>query len=144
MGRRTIGRLAREAGVSVETVRYYQRRGLLPCPDPAEGRWRVYGEESVFAIWFIKRMQDLGFTLREIGELLSWLHDAGTFCHNAGDAAEAKIDQLEGKIRELTRIRDVLASTFQACRAQDKEAVCLAWESLLAAFRVDDPRRIHT
>ncbi len=71
MSGRTIGQLAREACVNVETIRYYQRRGLIPQPQAVDGRWRHYGDEAFFLLRFIKLMQRLGFSLREIQALLA-------------------------------------------------------------------------
>lgn len=135
MRRRTIGVLATEANVGVETVRYYQRRGLLPRPEPKEGRFRVYDADAVFTIRFIKTMQELGFTLTEIRKLLGVLSDGPRFCHQAGEAAEVKIGQLEEKIRQLILIRDALRAWLTSCETQDGKGSCPGWERLMDAFR---------
>ena len=87
MSGRTIGGLAREAGVNVETIRYYQRRGLLAQPERLHGQWRYYGREALLTVRFIKVMQDFGFTLREIKGLLSHFPDLEAFCQSASRAA---------------------------------------------------------
>ena len=94
----TIGQLAKAAGVGVETVRYYQRRELLPVPEVASG-FRTYPVSLVERIRFIKRAQELGFSLDEIGDLLR-LED-GTHCDEASRLAEHKLQDVREKIADL-------------------------------------------
>ena len=108
MSGRTIGGLASEAGVSVETIRYYQRKGLLPEPEPLRGQWRHYGQQALMLVRFIKLMQGFGFTLRDIKELLSHFPDVEGFCQSATGATASKISQLEKEIGRLKRVRDAL------------------------------------
>lgn len=116
----TIGRLARAAGVGIETVRYYLQRQLLPEP-PARGAFRYYPVATVDRIRFIKRAQELGFTLDEIAELLQ-LQD-GTDRDQLRQIASAKIGQIENKLRDLQRVRDTLVQVVSACEhATEKEA----------------------
>jgi len=109
----TIGRLARAAGVHVETIRYYQRRGLLPEPARPPGGVRRYPAALVDRIRFIKRAQQLGFSLKEIGELLE-LGDGR--CADVRARAEARLTQVEAQIRDLERLRATLAALVRACR----------------------------
>jgi len=115
----TIGRLAEQAGVNVETIRYYQRIGLISEPlKPVQG-YRVYPAGAVSRIRFVKRAQDLGFTLREITDLLS-LNDGD--CSEARTMAEQKRGVIETRVRDLLRIQEALDTMIVACRKS--EAAC--------------------
>lgn len=109
---RTIGELARAGGVGVETVRYYQRRGLLPTPKRPSGI-RRYGDEVVRRLKFIRSAQGAGFTLEEIGELLAL--DAGHDHKRARTLAGERIRALDAKIAELEMARDALKRLARAC-----------------------------
>ncbi|MET3665640.1 MerR family DNA-binding protein [Caulobacter sp. 1776] len=118
----TIAGLAREGGVGVETVRYYQRRGLLRTPDRAEGSAlsggvRRYDAEDVRRLRFIRSAQAAGFTLEQIGELLNL--DAGQDHARARDLAHERIAALDAKIAELQAARTALARLARACVASD-------------------------
>jgi MerR family mercuric resistance operon transcriptional regulator len=123
----TIGGLARAAGVGVETVRYYQRRGLLPEPARARGEMRRYGEEELRRLRFIRSAQAAGFTLAEIGELLalSALDDRA----RARELAQARVAALDDKIAELQAARAALAGLADEC-ASRRGGPC----PILAAF----------
>lgn len=112
MSTRTIGGLAREGGVGVETVRYYQRRGLLATPARGDGV-RRYGEEDARRLRFIRAAQTAGFSLEEIGELIAL--DATTDRARARELAEARIAALDAKIAELTAARAALDRLSQDC-----------------------------
>jgi len=115
----TIGRLAELAGVNVETIRYYQRIGLVSEPHkPAQG-YRVYPPGAVSRIRFVKRAQDLGFTLKEITDLLS-LNDGD--CSEARAMAEQKRGVIETRVQDLLRIQGALDSMIAACH--QSEAAC--------------------
>jgi len=108
----TIGALAASAGVGVETVRYYQRRGLLETPRTANG-YRRYGEAHIERLGFIKRAQAIGFTLDEVAELLS-LNDSRD--HKIARAlASEKIRDIEARIAELDRMADALRRLVRVC-----------------------------
>lgn len=109
----TIGGFARAAGVGVETVRYYQRRGLLAEPARPPGEVRRYGEEDVKRLRFIRSAQAAGFTLNEITELLDL--DASDDRARARELAEARIAALDSKIADLREARDALAGLAAAC-----------------------------
>jgi len=110
----TIGRLARAAGVNIETIRYYQRRGLLATPRKPPGGVRYYAPETLVRLRFIKRAQELGFTLREIADLLK-LGDGS--CKEAQALAERRLGDIVARIRDLQSMRHTLAKLIQACRA---------------------------
>src|SRR2546425_6976159 len=101
----TIGQVARRAGVGVETVRFYEREGLLEEPPRRESGYRQYGEDIVARLQFIRRAKELGFTLNEIKELLSLRLDPSTTCAEVKDRAQAKIADIEQKIRTLQRMK---------------------------------------
>ena len=116
MARDTIGALARAAGVGVETVRYYQRRGLLPEPARPPGEVRRYGAEDVKRLRFIRSAQAAGFTLSEIGELIAL--DASDDRKRARELAEARVAAIDEKIAELQEARDALAGLADACASK--------------------------
>lgn len=109
----TIGALARAAGVGVETVRFYQRRGLLPEPERPAGGIRRYGEAELARLRFIRRAQRLGFSLREVAELLQL--DDGTHCDQARALAARKLADVQTRLEDLSRIAQVLAALVEAC-----------------------------
>jgi MerR family mercuric resistance operon transcriptional regulator len=123
----TIGRVARSAGVNVETVRYYQRVGLVSEPPKPSQGYRVYPQQAVDRITFIKRAQRLGFSLEEIGELLD-LRDG--HCADVRVRAEAKRAQIIGQIRDLEALRATLDTLIGACRAGREDAHCPIVETL--------------
>ena len=115
----TIGGLARAAGVHVETVRYYQRRGLLPEPPRPPGEIRRYGDEHVKRLRFIRSAQAAGFTLNEIGELLDL--DASDDRARARELALARVSALDDKIAELREARAALMGLAADCAGTRKE-----------------------
>ena len=112
----TICGLAQAAGVGVETVRYYQRRGLLPEPARPPGEVRRYGEQDVRRLRFIRSAQAAGFTLNEIGELLAL--DAADDRARARALAQARVAALDARIAELREARDALAGLATACASK--------------------------
>jgi MerR family mercuric resistance operon transcriptional regulator len=112
-GELTIGQLAQTAGVNVETIRYYQRRGLLDEPDKPLGGHRRYSADAVKRVRFIKRAQQLGFTLEEVKSLL--LLEEGQNCRETCLLAEQKLEQIEGRISDLSRMRDILKELITQC-----------------------------
>ncbi|MCC7845776.1 Hg(II)-responsive transcriptional regulator, partial [Klebsiella pneumoniae] len=109
----TIGVFAKAAGVNVETIRFYQRKGLLPEPDKPYGSIRRYGEADVTRVRFVKSAQRLGFSLDEIAELLR-LED-GTHCEEASGLAEHKLKDVREKMADLARMEAVLSELVCAC-----------------------------
>lgn len=123
----TIGQLARETGVSVETVRYYQRVGLIVEPAKPRHGYRVYPADSLIRIRFIKRAQQLGFTLQEITELLEL---GNSCCADVRARAEEKRSQIEAQIRDLTSLHTTLGELIGACKAGSTAVNCPIVESL--------------
>lgn len=110
----TIGALARMAAVNVETIRFYQRKGLLPQPDRPYGSIRRYEEVDVARVRFIKSAQRLGFSLDEVAGLLK-LED-GTHCDEAREAAVQKLRDVRAKLADLQRMEIVLQQLVEQCR----------------------------
>lgn len=113
MSAMTIGRLAKQAGVNIDTIRYYERNGLIPNPPRRLSGYREYGSADVARLRFILRAKDLGFTLAEIGELLSL--SAGRDVKGVKARAEKRLEQVEHKIKELQRVRRGLKTLIEAC-----------------------------
>ena len=109
----TIGALADRAGVSVETIRFYQRKGLLPEPDRPRGSIRRYGDAELGRVRFIKAAQRLGFSLDEVAELLK-LED-GAHCTEARERAERKLKDVRAKLADLRRIESALQTLVERC-----------------------------
>ena len=123
----TIGKLAKQANVTIETIRYYQRKGLLDEPiKPATG-YRLYPSEAIFKIQFIKRAQLCGFSLKEILELISL--DSG-HCSDVKKIAEKKRQQIDDQIKDLTALRDVLDSLVQGCENNTSVQHCSLIDTL--------------
>lgn len=118
----TIGRMAKRAGVNVETIRYYQRRGLLSEPDKPLGGYRRYAPEIVNRVRFIKRAQVLGFTLEEIRVLLR-LEEACA-CAETRALAAHKVDLIDRKLADLAAMREALAGLISQCDAGESAKGC--------------------
>ncbi|MHB1298058.1 MAG: MerR family transcriptional regulator, partial [Gemmatimonadaceae bacterium] len=112
----TIGELARRARVNVQTVRYYERRGLLAEPPRRDSGYRDYDEGTLDRLRFIRRAQELGFTLTEIGELLAIRLDPETTAADVKGRATRKIEEIDAKLRDLERIRHALSHLAGQCR----------------------------
>jgi Hg(II)-responsive transcriptional regulator len=126
----TIGQLARRAGVNVETLRYYERRALLPSPPRTPSGYRQYAPDAVRRIGFIKRAQQLGFTLHEIGELLALRIDPDANCDAVERQAEHAITRIDDKIAELQRMRSALGSLVTACHTRRPTDDCPILDAL--------------
>lgn len=118
----TIGALARAAGVNVETIRFYQRKGLIPEPDRPRGSIRRYGADELGRIRFIKSAQKLGFSLDEVADLLK-LED-GTQCRQAREQGRKKLDDVRARIADLKRIEAALAELVTRCSATRGRVRC--------------------
>ena len=123
----TIGKLAKQAEVTVETIRYYQRIGLLNEPTKSQGSYRHYPPDAIGRIRFIKRAQQAGFTLKEIAELLSF---DGTHCAEVRKIAELKCQQIDAQIKDLTTLRSVLDSLVNRCQTNTSTEHCSLIDAL--------------
>ena len=122
---KTIGKLAEQAEVGVETIRFYERKGLIKQPKKAAtGGFRTYPDEDALKIKFIKRAQELGFTLAEVKELLSMNANPKATCKSVGVKATAKLEEVESKIADLTRMRDSLKILKAACSKNEEALAC--------------------
>lgn len=111
-----IGQLAAQADVNVQTLRYYERRGLLEMPDRSASGYREYATETVRRIRFIRRAQHLGFTLEEIRDLLAFWSDSSKSCTAVERRASATLARIENKIADLRRMSEALSQYVVACR----------------------------
>jgi MerR family mercuric resistance operon transcriptional regulator len=127
----TISALARAAGVNVETIRFYQRRGLLPEPDRPPGGIRRYGRMAVARVQFIKAAQRIGFTLDEIAQLLQL--DDGTHCAEARAIAEHKLAEVRARLADLQRIEAALAELVGRCAGRRGKVSCPLIDALQPA-----------
>jgi MerR family transcriptional regulator, copper efflux regulator len=136
MGERTlsIGALARECGVGVQTIRYYERIGLLSQRGRTKGTYRRYGADELARLKFIRRSAQLGFTLAETSELLALRAREGAPCSSVRTKAERKLAAIERKLAELTSLRDAVATLVHACAGDTAIEHC----SILAALESSD------
>lgn len=126
----TIGQVARGAGVGIETVRFYEREGLLEAPARKESGYRQYEEDVVVRLRFIRRAKELGFALKEIKELLALRVDPATTCAEVRSRAEAKIADVEEKIATLQRIKRALKRLATECRGKGPISDCPILDAL--------------
>jgi len=115
----TIGKVAERAGVKIDTLRYYERQGLIAAPERTGSNYRAYEGDTVLRVRFVKRAQELGFTLAEIKELLELRVSEDASCADVRDQALAKVADLEEKIRSLRAMRRVLSKLADECAGQD-------------------------
>ena len=130
MERLTISRLARRGGVNLETVRYYERQGLLPKPPRTAAGYRLFPEDAARRLRFIKRAQELGFSLREIRDLLSLRVRPGTSRADIRARAQAKMLDVDRKIQSLQAIKKALRMLTDRCDGCGPIAACPILESL--------------
>jgi MerR family mercuric resistance operon transcriptional regulator/MerR family gold-responsive transcriptional activator of gol and ges genes len=126
----TIGQLAKSVGVNVQTVRYYERRQLLPPTSRMPSGYRLYGDEALRRLRFIRNAQALGFTLREIDELLSLRIRSTARCGDVQRKAEAKLKQVEVKVRDLRALAKALRGLILDCQAGQPTDRCPILQSL--------------
>jgi len=124
-----IGELSKASGVSVDTIRYYERRGLIPAAVRAASGYRQYTSGDVARLRFIVQAKSLGFTLEEIGQLMA-LRAGSRSCAEVRAVAETKAAEIDGRIRQLARMRDVLISLAEQCEATGDRDSCPILKSL--------------
>ena len=128
-------KVAKLAGVNVETLRFYERKGILAEPPRRASGYREYPPETVERVRFIKRAQELGFSLREVQELLDLRETARAKAGRVRRVAEAKLEEIEHKIRDLEAMRQSLTELLCACDSQKPVASCPIIESLSGCER---------
>ena len=143
----TIGQVAKQAGVNIETIRFYEREGLIPEPPRKPSGYRQYSPDFVKRILFIKRAQALGFALKEIADLLALRVEPDTACDDVRKRAETKLAAIEEKIQTLERLRVILGQLISACNQRQPTNDC----PILAALEAADtqplsyhPKPIHS
>ena len=129
-GHITTSELAKRGGVNLETIRYYERTGLLPKPPRSGAGYRQFSPESVRRVRFIKRAQDLGFSLKEIKELLALRIAPGSTRADVRKRAVAKIADIEGKVQHLRAMKKTLVRLSETCCGSGPASECPILESL--------------
>ncbi|MBI2337161.1 MAG: heavy metal-responsive transcriptional regulator [Deltaproteobacteria bacterium] len=135
VGHFTIGKVASMTGVGVETLRFYEREGLIPEPPRRNSGYREYPPATVDRVRFIKQAKDLGFTLAEIKELLSLSVGPTTTCADVKRKAQEKIKEVDAKIADLKRIRQALNQLTNQCRGKGPVSECPILENLQSKGR---------
>lgn len=130
MNRLSIGELARQANVNIETIRYYERRGLLPEPPRNNSGHRQYSQEALKRTDFIKRCQNLGFSLKEITDILELRVTPTSTCADMKSRVGEKLTDVDKKINELVRIRDALSRLLKKCTGKGPIGSCPILEEL--------------
>lgn len=135
----TIGRLARSAGVGVETIRFYERAGLLTEPPRSASGYREYPAEVVRRVRFIRQAKELGFTLREIQELLDLRVAPDSSCAEVRERAKVKVAGIETRIAALQGMKAALERLARKCRGRGPMSECPILEELEEAELVHAP-----
>ncbi|GAC1445925.1 MAG: Cu(I)-responsive transcriptional regulator [Pyrinomonadaceae bacterium] len=130
MERLTIGEVAKQGAVNLETIRYYERFGLLSKPPRSPSGYRVFPTDAVRRVRFIKRAQELGFSLKEIKELLALRSTSSATSADVRHRAEAKISDIEGKIKMLRAMKKALTHLTATCCGDSSISACPILESL--------------
>ena len=128
-----IGQLARQAGVPIDTVRYYERQRLIPEPARSASGYRQYAQDDVTRLNFIRRAKTLGFTLEEIGELMAITTNYSNDMKEMREKASRKLEVVEERLTELTRMRDALSGLVDACPGHGPLETC----PIMAALTTD-------
>lgn len=136
MERLTIGAMAKQAHVRIETLRYYERTGLVASPPRSESNYRLYPQETVRRVQFTKRAQALGFSLKEITDLLALRATPETPCADIRTRALAKITAIEEKIRTLHAMKNALQQLVTECSGHGEITDC----PILASLDTDERR----
>jgi Hg(II)-responsive transcriptional regulator len=118
------GQVADQAGVNVQTLRYYERRGLLPAPQRRASGYRMYGPDAVRVVRFVKRAQQLGFSLDQVESLLELADGGPDSCDGARRLATDKITDLDRRIAELTSMRESLQRLVDTCQRPRQQREC--------------------
>ena len=127
-----IGQLATQTGVNVQTVRYYERRGIVIPPARSRSGYRIYGDDDVRRIRFIKQAQELGFSLDEIADLLTLRVEKRRSCAAVERRARLRIADVQRKIQDLRRIQRVLEHLASACSSEEPTGGCPILDALEA------------
>ena len=126
----TIGEVAKAAQVGVETIRFYEREGLIAEPPRRRSGYRQYPPDTVRRVQFIRHAKDLGFTLKEIAELLAMRVAAGKTCADVRALARAKISDIDRRMDDLQRVREALERVARRCRGEGPTSECPILDAL--------------
>ena len=132
-----IGEVAKAAGIGIDAVRFYEREGLIETPARRPSGYREYTPDVVVSLRFIKRAKELGFSLKEIAELLRLEASSGTTAADVRERAEAKLEDLEVRIRALQRMRRALRKLVESCPGQGPLSDC----SILRALAPEEKKK---
>ena len=128
----TIGQVAKETGVRVETIRFYEKEGLINEPERSPSGYRQYPAEIVQRVLFIQRAKAIGFTLKEVNDLLSIQTKPNARCGDVLDKAATKVEQIEAKINELQRMKHTLQELTEQCASHNPLDNCPILDALYA------------
>ena len=128
--RLTIGELARQGGVNLETIRYYERVGLLPKPPRTANGYRIFPDEARRRLRFVKRAQELGFSLREIKELFALRIEPGKTRADVRERTQARIKEIDQKLKDLRRMKSALTKLMASCHGDGAVSDCPILEAL--------------
>lgn len=126
----TRGEVAKLSGIGAEAIRFYENEGLISKPKRSESGYRLYSHQDVKRIQFIKQAKELGFSLKEIQELLALRVTPKNSCHNVKELALHKIETIEDKIRNLHRVKRALKKLVQSCRGKGPTSDCPILEAI--------------
>ena len=132
----TTSELARRGGINLESIRFYERQGLLPKPPRTASGYRMFPAESIRRVRFIKRAQELGFSLKEIKELLALRLDPDTSCADVRRQADEKLAGIDQKLHDLRRMKQALARLAATCPGRGATSDC----PILGSLETDEPR----
>jgi Hg(II)-responsive transcriptional regulator len=135
--------VAAQARVNPQTLRYYERRGLLPEPERSTSGYRAYGPQAVELVRFVKRAQDLGFTLDDVASLLQLAEGGPESCDAAREMATEKIADLESRLADLQAIRGALARLVETCEQPPHRRECPILARLASDCGLPPPARIE-
>jgi Hg(II)-responsive transcriptional regulator len=130
MSELTIGQIARRTGIGIETIRFYERKGLIDEPPRKESGYRQYDENAIARLTFIQQAKTLGFSLREINELLSLRQKPGITSREIKQVAETKLADIENKMRLLRRMQRTLKKLVDKCPGNGPTNECPILEAL--------------
>ena len=126
----TRGQIAKNTGVGIETVRFYEQKGLIPKPKRSQAGYRQYEPETIKRVRFIIRAKELGFSLTEISELLSLKANTKSRCRHVKQVASDKIQEIEQKIKGLKKMKNVLNKLVANCQAKKLSTECPILDAL--------------
>jgi len=138
MNQLTIGKVAKKTGLGAETVRYYEREVLLNPAPRTESNYRIYRQKDISRLLFIKHAKSLGFSLKEIKELLTLRHNPSADKEDVKRQTEAKIESINKKILHLSRIKEILETLDQRCSGHGPTSECPILEALESGDGLED------